>query len=465
MLTDAVVSDDKARASVPPRGLLDKYIKYCSTQTDAPLCFHVGAGLTLLANLIPSQLYLDKNGKKTKFNLYTLLIGDSVLGRKTTSMDLALSVLQPVVPERLIPGQPDSWQGLLRMLGETPGGQALVCEGEFSRFLSQAGNGGYLLGLKQGYVEIYDGNTVGKHTKAAEESVVIQSPSVSLLAGCAPVFIEEYMTRTDFEGGFWARFLVMNADSGEYKPYAEPRLDMLERLRDIARQYTARVPPLWESMSVVISPEAKARIGAWGTNTVEFARKLDPSDLRRGVVARSQLIVIKVAALLAYDRSMELLIGGDKRLANKPLTILPEDVEWAEKVAEIHIISAVGVSRSVASTPAMRNRRRVLNLILAARGAVTIGHLTLEGKMLLRDINPILATLVAEGLISVSIAADGVERYMACATPEELERRRRASEAAPDILRNVPVPIGDSYDPGETIIDSMDEDGNVVFHH
>lgn len=463
--TYSVVSDDTAWEAVPPGNFLRRYCKYAATQTDAAVAFHVMVGLTILASLVPREITTYRNGKKQQLNLYALLVGDSVLSRKTTAIDIGLSVAQEVLGDTIIP-PPDSWQGLLAAIQAAPRPQVLVTEPEFSRFLSQAGERGYLGALKLGYTEIYDGGSVGRRTK--DMSVQISGASVSLLAGCAQVHIESHMTLDDFTGGFWARFMIVQADAGAYRPHNEPKPEMLAWLKRYVQFLTDNIPAEWKA-PMTVAPEAAELIGNYGAETNARARKLPPTSPRRGVVGRAQLILHKVAALLAFDRHMMRLWDAKtawerEQITSLPITILPEDVIFAERIAQIHLNSACAVANSIASTPAMRNRRRVLEVALAAEGAVTDGYLAAEAQLLIRDLRPIIETLMAQGLLIQSASADLTVRYTAAASAEELAAARRTAEAVPPTssLANLPVPLDAAYyGPGQRMNEA---DGERVYH-
>lgn len=461
-VTQSAVSDETAWAAVPPEGFIRRYIHYASTQTDAATAFQVGVALTILAALIPREISLYRTGKSQQLNLYTILIGDSVLSRKTTSIDLGLSVATDVLQDTIIPA-PDSWQGLLTAIKEAPRPQVLVVEPEFSRFLSQSGDRGYLNGLKLGYTEIYDGGSVGRRTK--DTAIRIEGACVSMLAGVAGVHIEDHMTLTDFTGGFWARFLVIQGEPERYEPHPEPRLDQLHWLRKYADFLANGVPGEWLT-TIRVSPEAKVRLSEWGEKTTLHARSLPATDYRRGIFGRSQLIVYKCAALIAFDRYMWTYYTASeaarRKLVAQPITISADDIVYAERIAQIHMASAIKISTSIASTTSMRARRRVLDVALAAEGAVSEGYLAEKAQLLIRELRPIVETLEAQGLITRAASPDLSPRYIATATPETLANNRRTAEAPPAILANLPVPLDAVYADGARMNESAD--GQVVFH-
>lgn len=427
------ITDAEALDAIPPHGLLHRYVKYCRTQTDASTGFHIGAGLAMLATLSPTQGFIYRNGKEQRFNIYTMLVGDSVTARKSTSIELMTSVLRPAAPDRFV-STPESWPGLLKALETCPNGQGVVIEPEFSRFLASAKGTGYLAPLKLGYTDIYDGSTVSRST--VSEQLSIASTSLSMLAGVAPPHIEDNMTPTDFSGGFWARFMVLFGDSVASKERrGEPRIDMLAYLRRCARFYATQVPSMWNG-EFKVSPEAGTLLWQYGERSTLEARAMAPSDIRRGVVGRSGLVVAKAACLFAFDRMMYQLwmMPPDERagISERPIEVLPVDVTYGMRVAQLHIKSAVMIAQSIAGTENMRARRRVYDAVLARMGKpVSLGQITRAAGLLVREVRPILETLMAEDLIRKDDTDLEVERYTITVTAEQQQAndaRRREAE-------------------------------------
>ena len=79
-------------------GWLSEYLGYARKLTDAPLSFHLAAGLVALAGAVGSRVSWTGGGKEQWPNLYALLLAPSGLYRKSTSVDLGCGLLERACP-------------------------------------------------------------------------------------------------------------------------------------------------------------------------------------------------------------------------------------------------------------------------------------------------------------------------------------------------------------------------------
>src|ERR1035438_142202 len=93
---------DKHTVEVLPKSehsWLRRYVRYASKRTDAPLGFHLGVGLSVLATVAGHRLLGRFTGSKLPTNLWTMLVGSSGEAQKTTAIRIGSEMLLDVAPE------------------------------------------------------------------------------------------------------------------------------------------------------------------------------------------------------------------------------------------------------------------------------------------------------------------------------------------------------------------------------
>lgn len=207
---------------IPSGSIIDKYVTYAASKTDAPLQYHAAAILTICASAMGNRVYFDYHGKKLFPTLYTMVCGPSTRFRKSTSIGLASDIAvecgieaysENSTPEqmyaRMAPEEcewkedgkrkiPVAWRG-------SP--QGLITHSEFTQFL-EASTKGYMSDARSLMMHLYDGTRATRETKS-HGRYYIESPAVSMLCGVTLSAIKSFCTKTDSGSGFLARFFVV----------------------------------------------------------------------------------------------------------------------------------------------------------------------------------------------------------------------------------------------------------------
>lgn len=401
--------------SLPPC-FLREYVRYAATQSDAPLLFHVGAGLAALSVSLPAQAYLWGAGSPLYGNVYSLLVGSSALARKSTAIGTAEYLLRGVDPN-MVSLPPGSYEGLLSVLSLQP--QVLVVESEFSRFLSQSRSqgGGHMTALKLGYVDLYDCKATGR--KLSRETTEVMNPRLSILGGIAPSYLEEYLEPHDLTGGFLSRFFVCYGERTEYRrPKGYDQDAFVKLLHMIAhRRYAMPEAP------AMLSPNAAETYWSWYEQLDEVARAAD--ERKAGLISRAGTLAYKIALILGLDIFAAQIpmvqgnpIGTPRPQAPSYVYNLPDSaLHFAIEVAKWHYLSAMHLIDGLAPDADMRLRRDVMRTIRAqydqTREPLIEGRLAARTQTTLRRLRPILETLVAEGrVVHVAGTATGGRAFL-----------------------------------------------------
>lgn len=207
------------------------YMQYVAQRTDAPAEFGHAAGLVCLSGVAMGRRWLTSGLHP---NLYTLLVGPSSRDRKSTSIGLAMDILEEVEPQRVGPNDFTS-EGLVARMRTTKtsdpeAARMVIPIPEFGTYLA-AGKKSYMAGASTLLCQLYDGDTVSR--ARAKDTLMVKHPRVSLIAGCAHGMLEKYVEGVDWEGGFFARMLFV---LGKTKTHDFSRIPSRnEAARDVVR--------------------------------------------------------------------------------------------------------------------------------------------------------------------------------------------------------------------------------------
>lgn len=146
------VTEDEAANALPPDGWLRRYCVHGFKQTTAPLCYHIGVGLSLLAATSPTAFGMHYAASALRSNQFVLLLGRSGEENKSSALNVGKEILDTAAAP-LVGNFPGSAEGLIESLAQQA--TQWVPMSEFGRFLSSA-QGGYFEPIKSLLAEAWD---------------------------------------------------------------------------------------------------------------------------------------------------------------------------------------------------------------------------------------------------------------------------------------------------------------------
>lgn len=201
-----------------PDSWLGTYLAYARRLTDAPLAFHLGGGLAVLAAAVGSNIFWYGGGARPQWpNLYVLLIGPSGI-RKSTAVDLPTTPLAQALPGSILDKE-FSPEQFIRNLQAQPAG--VIKESEFSSLLERM-KSNYMGAMKQRLTDLYDCHE--EYTRSIQgmsgkgEKISIDRPALSILGASTLDWLVESLTETDMRSGFMPRFLIFTSSDREPEP-------------------------------------------------------------------------------------------------------------------------------------------------------------------------------------------------------------------------------------------------------
>tara|TARA_R110002126_G_scaffold4536_3_gene23875 strand:+ start:1189 stop:2406 length:1218 start_codon:yes stop_codon:yes gene_type:complete len=367
---------------------LTTYIGWHWNRTDAPLVYGLATGLTVLASNADPGLgaYL---GGRVNANLWGIVVGPSGWARKTTAIELGKEIQELVDPSG-IAGEPGSVEGLVESLAQSP--QLTLYIREFGDFLHRTSGSSYLAPMREKMVDLYEGRTFTQQYSHTSREIV--EPRLSVLAAVTPAYLEQYTTQTDWEGGYFGRFVIWPGVPERYLTSTALRPDMRDWL--VHRAKAIRATPA--TMCAGMTPDAQKRWDLW---SLAIRNQCLASTDRwvSAAGARIQSYAAKVILLLALDSGMDV---------SREWSATDMHVALAIRIARMAFDGLAYIVNELAGTRFGRERRTVLRVLHAAtKENVTLKQILNESspRMEKRDAMRVLETLLCEG--SVYQTGDG----------------------------------------------------------
>ncbi|MFB7858770.1 DNA-primase RepB domain-containing protein [Rhodococcus qingshengii] len=206
------------RNELPDDTFVDRYTEWAGTKTDSPTIYHrTGASSILTA-------VFGEFGKcPVEFNVnltnWFLLLGPTTRARKSTSMDLAMDILDDITNSQYSysVGNNVTQEGLYALLKNKHGRTSLLFRDEAHGLLYEQDRKNYHAGEREFFTSLYGGK-VPRNVRAGtlqddedEVKATIRTNFVLFLGGTIQQ-VTGALTLADYQSGFMSRFLPVEAD-------------------------------------------------------------------------------------------------------------------------------------------------------------------------------------------------------------------------------------------------------------
>lgn len=388
-----MITERQAYEALPRLGWLREYVDYASGVTDAHIAYHIACGLCVLSQAIPVGFVIPDG--KVRGNFYAMLVGESTESRKTYAIEIANAIMQIALPDRIM-ANPGSEQKFVDALVDNP--QQILFQAEGGPFFSSM-ESGYLRVLKDRLTQVYDCTRIARDTVTAKKNVTRfqDNPRFSLLVGISPSYLEGHTTDEDWTSGMLARFYTVLTKRERERARAGSNTTEERRLAGVLSEYADM------ASSAIVAPtyclgydETADRM--WR----EWTQKILPaagiaSRTVKATVARGIQMAQKIALLLAWD------LGEARRGVDWRITA--ECLAPAVAMAELHIVSAIEVGRTLSSDRDMRTMRRVKEAIASDR-YTPISRIFREAQVTNRIGEEMLRSLLTQRIIELGPPED-----------------------------------------------------------
>ena len=296
---------------------IDLYRGWAAEATDAVVEFHNLGAMILLSAITSSSVRLPTTYGTIVPNIWGLLLGDSTLTRKTTSMRMVTDILLAIDPEIVI-ATDGSPEGLLTGLATRPNKVSLFYKDEVSGFFDSMNRREYLSGMPETLTFLYDVPQVFTR-RLRKETIVIESPAFIFFGGGVKDRVYQTVTEEYIFSGFIPRFLVVtgDADISKLRRTGPPqelgqakRAAVMSNLADIHEQYASPIMTKIGGQKVMMPPKITARLTteAWDRYgdieelLIKSAVESPVADLAKPTFNRLSVSMLKIAQVLAASR-------------------------------------------------------------------------------------------------------------------------------------------------------------------
>jgi hypothetical protein len=307
---------------IPPTGYVREYMDWSYPMTDAPAEYHVAAAMSALSIAIGNQAYIESGPLRLYANIWVVIIGGSSYFRKTTALNFNRKIISTVVPERIL-GEDMTPQSLAKKFSEEP--NRILMPSEFGDLIESM-QIEFNRGLKQKFTSLFDvPEDFSKERSTEGNSYSVRFPFLTIMSATAAEWLK--LTEKDLRGGFYARFIFMNAKTKRGRFIArQPAPDgvlqakLCAHLKGISRAGTG---------IVVDTTQVDARYEDWQRHHVTQCDDFQRPDLLSSFWTRLESYCWKFAVLYRVSRLAK--VDSPNRLC-----LLPEDLEYAIRLTEFH---------------------------------------------------------------------------------------------------------------------------------
>jgi hypothetical protein len=385
---------------------IERYVQWATDLGDAAPQYHQAGAFVILSALLSGTVSLPTSFGNMIPNLWFMLLADTTLTRKSTSMDIATDLLIEVDPDAIM-ATDGSVEGLMEGLSTRPRRPSIFLRDEFTGLLEAMTRKDYLAGLAETFTKLYDGKFQKRMLR--KDIIEIRDPILILFAGGIRAKTQQLLTFDHISSGFMPRFIFLTAESdvSRVRPLGPPitrdmtaRENLLSEIRELYGYYTQvnnvsvdntgislGVPRKWFAK---LSNEAWERYGIFEKALLDAGVKSDRPDLMTPVYARLGVSALKAAVLIAASEQRE-----DEVIVEE-LHII-HAISYAAKWREyaIDIINGVGM------TQGERELERVYNAIKRQPG-ISRSSLMQGYHLTARNADAVFQTLEQRGLITAT---------------------------------------------------------------
>lgn len=200
---------------------VERYIKWASNVTDAAVQYHQSGAFIILSSLLAGNIKLPTSFGRIIPNLWFMLLGNTTLTRKTTAMNMAMSLLYDV-DERALLATDGSMEGILVGMRDRPKQPSIFLRDEFSGLLEVIAHKDYMAGFAEQLTKLYDGEPLRRLLR--KETIDIKDPIFIMYVGGIKDKTQMLLTEELVMGGFMPRFVLITAepDMDRIRPIGPP---------------------------------------------------------------------------------------------------------------------------------------------------------------------------------------------------------------------------------------------------
>lgn len=286
---------------------LDDFVAYASHGEASPRAM-LWVGVSTIAAVLQRKVWFDQEYFQWSPNFYILIVGAPGSAKKSTSIDIGMSLLRHI--EGINTG-PDvvTWQALIEYIAQHREDTTIPETGEIFEHSSvtlSLGEFGTFFEpdnreLIDNLTSLWDGKlgTIVKMTKTSGNDEMV-NPWINIIAGTTPKWLMENFGEGLVGGGLAGRFIFLHEEMTT-KDVAYPKRQMLDMgvRRAVQRQLVEELKRIGQyAGDFVLTEEAYEWGERWYEEQRRELRALGNDSLESGFVVRKQVHLHKLAMVI-----------------------------------------------------------------------------------------------------------------------------------------------------------------------
>lgn len=306
------LSDEERQYLLDEPSFVDRYVDWVKSRTDAAVTYSQALSWMALSAVYSDKGYMPLAwNPHTPLNLWTLILGDTTLTRKSTAKNFYLRLIrtyESMTGEKVDIGSNSTAEAIVQELGKRDGLTSLLHTDEVNGFFRTMYTKNYAAGTMETFTELYDGD-VQVSLRATQGSGNKNRAKTQFLFLGVGIRKEtaEILTKKNFESGFLARMLWSVADTPatakapDAVQFAEGRVSRDEVLDALVDELMVGAVRYSSEDRVAVTSDKAAldRVNLWARSASAIAAKVGDPEVLSPSLARMSISVQKAASLLA----------------------------------------------------------------------------------------------------------------------------------------------------------------------
>lgn len=414
-----MTKEEHAIVAKSEHGFVERYIEWASGLGDAAKQYHQAGAFIILSSLLCGSVGLPTSYGTIIPNLWFMILADTTLTRKTTSMDIAMDLLEEV-DDSLILATDGSIEGMFTELAVRPRKPSIFLRDEFSGLIESMIKKDYMAGMPETFTKLYDGRLQKRLLR--KEVIEVRDPRLLIFAGGIKNRVTGAVTFEHVSSGFFPRFVFITAESdvSKIKPLGPPtndtsgtREDIIDELTVINDFYNGSKMLTFmgsdegieqeKSFKAQLTEEAWTRYNELEYLMVDIGTKSALPEIYTPVGDRLSKSILKAAILIAAARQR-----------NNDETVLVEkiDILKAVKYGEGWRAYAEEIIGNIGKTTYERKLDSIYDAIYKRRAqGAGRSYLMRTFRLTSKDATTIFNTLIERGDVVKKVAGSNVTYY------------------------------------------------------
>jgi hypothetical protein len=403
----SLVSEQERRDIESNPCFIERYIEWAKTLGDAALQYHQGSAFIALSSILAGSIQLPTSFGPLIPNLWLMILADTTLTRKSTSMNLVMNLIEEI-DESLLMATDGSIEGFASALSDRPGKVSIFFRDEFTGLLESMTKKDYMAGMPEFFTNLYDGRSQLRRLR--KEEIKIKDPRLIIFAGGIKSRMQSLVTFEHVSSGFLPRFIFVTADTDttKVKPLGPPteqnwgaRDVILAELKDIYQHYRSQVPVVMDGKVVgVVDKHLDASLtkDAWA----RFNR-IDQTLMQVGMDSGADLknILTPLYARLGFSMLKAAVLIAASRTRDEQVVVQEEDIVRAAYYGEGWRHYAQDVIVNIGKGP-LEHKIELVGNAIHRRGRMARSALMQRYHLTAQEMSQIARTLEERGTINVT---------------------------------------------------------------